>query len=653
MRGMCGWIGMAMLAWAGQAMAQPDRAKTPSVPPPPAARPAAHMLDKADLDAWLDGYMPYALQRGDAAGAVVVVVKDGKILTQRGFGYADVAARRPVDPERTLFRQASISKLMTWTAVMQMVEQGRIDLDRDVNAYLDFRIPDRFGKPITMRNLMTHRAGFDEVQRGLNSYDIRDIPPLDVAVKRSLPARIFAPGTTPAYSNYGTTLAAYIVQRVSGEPFEAYAQRHIFAPAGMVRSTLSQRLPSRLRSLVASGYGRGSGKPTRLELNSFWPAGGMSAPGADMGRFMIAHLDNGGALLQPRTARLMHDTILPSIAPLNGIALGFYEQNINGRRALSHAGDTLTFHSQLWLMPDEKVGIYMSMNAAGTDKVSAPIRSYLFDAFADRYFPFDQKDGRIDAATARSHARMMVGSYNRTRRSEMSFLKALELSGQIGIGLDAQGGLLVKAAPALGGQPRTWIEIAPFVWRDRDGKTRLAAQVEHGKVVRFGLDGSAPYMLFEPAPWYLSTGWITPALLASIVALLLTFLSWPIVALVRRHYATRPAQSVAQWRAYRLTRGFAGLAVGVLICWLWFGSLLLGDFSAMNGELDWALFMLQVATPLILSGLLGVALWHAALTWRRKSARFAKVWSIILVANAVMLLWVAIGFHLIGFGTNF
>ncbi|MBZ9646720.1 beta-lactamase family protein [Sphingobium sp. 3R8] len=652
MRGLCGWIGMAMLAWAGQAMAQPDAVDASRVTPQ-SSRPVAHILDKSDVDAWLDGYMPYALQRGDAAGAVVVVVKDGKILTKRGFGYADVATRRPVDPDMTLFRQASISKLITWTAVMQMVERGKIDLDRDVNAYLDFKIPDRFGKPVTMRNLMTHRGGFEEVQRGLNSYDIKDVPPLDIALKRQIPIRIFPPGTTPAYSNYGTTLAAYIVQRVSGEPFDAYAQRHIFTPAGMVRSSLSQRLPIDLQSLVANGYGRGSGKPTRLELNSFWPAGGMSASGVDMGRFMIAHLDHGGVLLRPETARHMHDTILKAIPPLNGMALGFYEQNINGRRALSHAGDTLTFHSQLWLLPDDNVGIYMSMNAAGTDKVSGPIRSYLFDAFADRYFPFDQKDGRVDAATAKAHARMMVGTYNKTRRLENSFLKAMELSSQIKVGLDAQGGLLVKAAPGLAGQPRTWIEIAPFVWRDSMSKTRLAAQVENGKVVRFGLDSSSPYLLFEPAPWYLSSAWLTPALLISLVTLFLTALSWPIVALVRRRYGVQPMLTIAQWRAYRSTRCFAGLAIALLVCWLWFSSVLLGDFSSMNGELDWALIALQVATPLVLTGLFGAALWNAGLTWRRGGGRFAKGWSLVLIVNAVILLWIAIGFHLIGFSVNF
>ena len=147
-----------------------------------AAPAAGHAMTKADVDAWLDGFMPYALRRGDAAGAVVVVVRDGQVLTQRGFGYSDMAGRRPVDPETTLFKQASVSKLMTWTAVMQMVQQGRIDLDADINTYLDFRIPPRDGQPITMRHLMTHTAGFDEVQRGLNSYDQKDMPTLGEAI---------------------------------------------------------------------------------------------------------------------------------------------------------------------------------------------------------------------------------------------------------------------------------------------------------------------------------------------------------------------------------------------------------------------------------------------------------------------------------------
>ncbi len=651
----CAILAAAMLVGGMAPSTTPSAAQTaprsldargPSLSPTPA-------MTKSDVDAWLDGYMPYALKRGDAAGAVVVVVKDGKVLTQRGFGYADVGKRRPVDPETTLFRQASVSKLITWTAVMQLVEQGKIDLDKDTNSYLDFRIPPFAGKPVTMRNLMTHTGGFDEVQRGLNSYDPRKIPSLGDALKRQVPYRIYAPGTTPAYSNYGTSLAGYIVERVSGLPYNDYVERYIFTPAGMTRSTFRQPLPARLQPLMASGYMSGSGKPGPFELSSLAPSGAMTASGADMARFMIAHLDKGGPLLKPATAAQMHDTILRLVPPLNGMALGFYEQNINGRKALSHAGDSLNFHSQLWIFPEEKVGIYMSMNAAGTQNVSGPIRAYLFEAFADRYFPFDERDGRVEAATAREHARMMVGTYNKTRRLETSFLKAMELAGQTKISLDGDGGIRVNAAPGIGGQPRKWVEIAPFLWREADGKMRLAAKVENGRVVRFSIDSASPYIAFDRVPWYLSTAWLTPAMLVSLGALLLTAIALPVAALVRRRYGVKADLAPAALKSYRLTRGFAALAVAVMLAWILFVSTLVSDFSSLSGELDWALVTLQIATPTIFLGLLASAIWNIRHVWTGKRGRFAKFWSIVLLASAVVLLWIGVGFHLIGFGTRF
>jgi CubicO group peptidase (beta-lactamase class C family) len=152
----------------------------------PAGPAAAVPLTADDLNAWLDGYMPYALQTGDIAGAVVAVVKDGQIVSARGFGYSDVAKRAPVDPKLTLFRPGSVSKLFTWTAVMQQVEQGKIDLDADVNQYLDFKIPARDGKPITMRELMQHVAGFEEQAKGIMSADPKS-PGFEVLLKQWVP----------------------------------------------------------------------------------------------------------------------------------------------------------------------------------------------------------------------------------------------------------------------------------------------------------------------------------------------------------------------------------------------------------------------------------------------------------------------------------
>src|SRR5216684_3471521 len=203
----------------------------------PQTKEPPHELTVADATAWLDGFMPMQLEREDIAGAVVLVVKDGKVLLAKGYGYKDVAKKIPVTPDSTLFRPGSISKLFTWTAVMQLVEQGKLDLDRDVNTYLDFSIPEAYGKPITLRNIMTHTPGFEETIKGLFAHDRR---PLAVVMKTWVPERIFPPGEVSAYSNYGASLAGYIVQRVSGEPFEQYVARHILQPLGMTHSTFEQ-----------------------------------------------------------------------------------------------------------------------------------------------------------------------------------------------------------------------------------------------------------------------------------------------------------------------------------------------------------------------------------------------------------------------------
>ena len=280
------------------------------------ASPPALTTD--DANAWLDGYLPYALKVGDIAGAVVAVVKDGQILTMRGYGFSDVAKRAPVDPRTTLFRPGSVSKLFTWTAVMQQVEQGKIDLDADVNTYLDFKIPPRDGKPITMRALMQHAAGFEEQAKDIMSTNGTAVPRFDTILKRWTPKRIYDVGTTPAYSNYGASLAGYIVQRVSGEPFDAYVERHILTPLDMTHSTFRQPLPPNLAPLMSKGYTAASKKPDEFEMVGPSPAGSLSSTAEDMAHFMIAHLANGAyhgtLILQPATAELMHNS------PLTGAA---------------------------------------------------------------------------------------------------------------------------------------------------------------------------------------------------------------------------------------------------------------------------------------------------------------------------------------------
>jgi CubicO group peptidase (beta-lactamase class C family) len=233
-----------------------------------ATNPAAaqsHLLERTDLEPWLDGALPGAMRAGGIAGGVVVVVKEGSVLLAKGYGLADVATRRLVDPDRTLFRPGSISKLFTTVAVMQLVQSGRVALDRDVNEYLDFSIPPAFRRPVTVRDLLRHTAGFDETIRGLVFFDSTRIEPLADYVRANLPARVYPPGEVPAYSNYGMALAGYVVQRVSDQTFEDYVARHVFGPLGMARASFRQPLPDSLRAFLSTGY-RKVGDPIPFEI---------------------------------------------------------------------------------------------------------------------------------------------------------------------------------------------------------------------------------------------------------------------------------------------------------------------------------------------------------------------------------------------------
>ena len=423
---------------------RPSETTSSATPVANAPQTGAVPLTAADVNAWLDGFMPYALRSGDIAGAVVVVVKDGQVLAERGYGYADLASHRRVNPQTTMFRLGSVSKLFTWTAVMQQVEQGHIDLDADVNRYLDFRIPPRDGKPITMREIMTHTSGFEDHAKNLVTLDAHRTRSLADYVKAWVPNRIYAPGTTPAYSNYATTLAGYIVQRVSGEPFVEYIERHIIIPLGMTHTSFRQPLPPALAPFAATGYRRASLPPEGFEIFQ-GPEGGASSSGADMARFMLAHLDNGALgdarILKPETAREMHDTPTTIVPPLNRMELGFFETNVNGHEVIAHLGDTQFFHTALHLWLPEHVGLFLSVNSAGKQGAAQQVRTALLDDFADRYFPGTVTDGSMDARTAAEHARMMTGQWQGSRRVQTGLMHVTGLLGQVPVNVGPRASL--------------------------------------------------------------------------------------------------------------------------------------------------------------------------------------------------------------------
>lgn len=503
------WLSTAASA-AAQRPAQPAH---PAPPPParasaPAGAPAtgvAALDDTAALGAFLDGAFQQYIDQQHIPGAVVAVVKDGRLLYARGYGYADVAKRTPIDPATSLFRIGSASKLFTWTAVMQLVQQGKLNLDADVNTYLkDFQIPATYAKPITLRNLMTHSPGFEDGALGyLIVNDSTRVKSIDETLKEHMPARVRPPGVLSSYSNYGAALAGLIVQNVSGVPFNEYINRNILEPLDMHHATFQEPLPADLRPDLVTGRVYKNGvyvaKPFEY-VGGFRPAGSGSMSALDMTHFMIAHLQDGRygstRILDSATAEQMHARAFANDPRLPGMALGFYEQRINGVRFIGHEGDTQYFHTAMFIVPQAQVGIFLSYVGSGAE----PVRQGILQAFFDRYFPAPPPVIPPAPADFAKTAAQYTGAYRFARHSTTKIDKAMLVAGSsIQVSeLPKEGRLLVTG---LGAQPAQFAPIGDGLFTQIDGDQTIGfTHDSSGAVTRLSV-AALPFMGTQRVPW--------------------------------------------------------------------------------------------------------------------------------------------------------
>jgi CubicO group peptidase (beta-lactamase class C family) len=576
-----GWLPGMILRGAMLAASVLLTATVPATADTPAAPPA---LTPPDVAAFLDGIVPYAIHRGNIAGATVAVVANGQIIFAQGYGFADMKSRQPVIADQTLFRPGSVSKTFTWTAVMQQVQAGKLDLDRDINDYLDFRIPEKFGKPITLRNLMTHTPGFEDTfdQSFVNTAG--ELAPYRDYLVRHIPAEIFPPGKVVAYSNYGAMLAGYIVQRVSGEPFDQYVAHHIFQPLGMDHSTFEQPLPAALARDMSQGYVTASdSKPGPFEYVEVAPAGSLSATATDMAHFMIAQLEGGSyggnSILDAATTRLMH-TPQSRMAPgMNGFDLGFYQENRNGLRIIGHAGDTNYFHSDLHLLLDKDVGFFISLNSLGTDGAAEQVRTGIFRAFLDRYYPYTPP-AEPTIANPQADAARVAGWYLTSRRID-SALGLLDALSQSAVTALPNGEIEVDMLKSLGGVPRRWREVGPLTYREVGGQTHLQFVTDSaGHVAYWIADDFLPVMIFQKVHGLATKGDVTWMGATVIAVFILTLAIWLGGWIVRRRFQ-RPLLVTPLEKQLRLASRVGVLVIlGALVAWAAaFAVLLKGSFG--------------------------------------------------------------------------
>jgi CubicO group peptidase (beta-lactamase class C family) len=647
----------ALLFCAAATTQTQKTATTPPLPqqPSPAetkANEPSHELTATDVGAFLDGFMPMQLERENIAGAVVLVVKDGRVLFAKGYGYSDVDKKTPVTVDATLFRPGSISKLFTWTAVMQLAEQGKLDLDRDVTGYLDFKIPPTFPQPITLRSIMTHTPGFEEQIKDPISQEGSPIASLKEHLTRHMPERIFPPGTTPAYSNYGASLAGYIVERVSGRPFNDYVAENIFKPLGMMRSTFLQPLPPELKPLMSRGYESATGKAKPFEMIEETPAGGLSATAADLSRFMIAHLQDGtldnAHILRPETARQMHSRQFGLSPELNGMCLGFYEESRNGHRIIGHGGDTFYFHSDLHLVLDAGLGFFVSYNSAGKGEIN-PLTA-LWTHFLDRYFPYNPPPAS-KLASAATDAASVAGRYMSSRRSQTNFLQVTSMLDELSVtpAEKDSGRIKVDASRNFNGEVKEWQEIAPLVYRAVNGQDKLVfRRDERG---RLQLVLNFPAVVYQSVSLLQDKKFNLPLLIGCLIIMGLTLLFWPVGAMIRRHYHQRLELDAGQHRDRLWIRLVCALDIIFVAAMIHAFSNI--EDASLSGSRDLQLNLIQAVAVL---GALGTLLVLIAClrAWRDRNLWvWAKVGNFLVLLASIGFTWFVLYWNLLDFSKNY
>jgi hypothetical protein len=518
-----------------------------------------------------------------------------------------------------------------------------------VNTYLDFKIPDAFGKPITLKNIMTHTPGFEEQIKDLFAENSSS-PNLGQYLKAHIPDRIYPPGTVPAYSNYATALAGYIVERVSGHPFDQYIADNIFKPLHMDHSSFSQPLPSNLAPLMSGGYRLGSDDPQPFEVVNPFPAGSLSSSATDMAQFMMAHLQNGqladARILKPETAQLMHSRLFGLDDGTNAMCYGFYEESRNGQRIIGHGGDTIYFHSDLHLVLNKNIGFFVSYNSAGQGGQG---RLDLWHAFLDRYFPYTP--AAATSSTAKEDAKTVAGTYMLSRRSEHSFLKTASLLGQFTVSPVDDGDIEVPQLTGTNGKPKRWQAIGPMTFRERDGQDKLI----------FKPDQNGQMLLVLPYPFFVGQRigigqngkFLTTVLGVSLGLMLLTLILWPISWFVRRHYGRKLELTPRESWIRILVRVVFALDLIFIAALLGLATYGLTHLEVFSDRGTLWFHLIQVIGVLGAVGTL-IVLINAISTWAGKRwSIWMKLQATILLLACFGVLWFAFAGNLLHFSSTY
>ncbi len=425
------------------------------------------LISKSDITAFVDGMVDIQLKRDDAAGAAVLVWQNGQVLLEHGYGEANIATHHSINPESTIFRGGSLSDLFTTVAVLQLVEEGKLSLDCDVNDYLDFPITPKFSRPITLLDLLSQTSGFEAMSVSTKYIQRMNSQSLRSYLTRRIPARIYPPGSIPAASEYGMAIAAYIVQRVAGVPYEEYIKRRIFLPLGMQHSSFYQPLPVSLTLDISQGYQTSTKPPLAFQILE--PvSNALSTTAGDMGRFGEALLQGGQLegqhILQAKSVNEMMSRQFGPVPMLPGMCLGLHEIWFNRHLFYGAIGDVDAFHSDFEIDPADRLVMFVAYNSNGQGRHLLKFsRGEIIHGILDRYYPYHPEMKSIPSTD--NDRTELTATWISCKQNQSNRLALISLMQQYHSFFDTDGNLRIDGFLSDRNTVKKWRKIAQGVWQ--------------------------------------------------------------------------------------------------------------------------------------------------------------------------------------------
>lgn len=602
----------------------------------------AQRLDSLQTTAFMDGVIAAKMKDKKIAGASVAVIQDGKIVMAKGYGFADIKSQTPVDPVSTQFRIGSVSKLFVWTGIMQLVAQGKIDLDTDINKYMvDVTVPSAYDQPITLRHLLTHTPGFEDHILNLFGKDSSSLQPLGSLLRDQMPARVRPPFTQASYSNHGTAMAAYIIEKITGVPFYEYAEKNIIEPLGMIHTTFRQPLPKRLPGEMSKGYvvENNELKEQPFEYVPLYPVGAASSTAIDMTHLMMAFLQHGKynehQVLDSATLSVMMSPAHRHHPAVNPMRYGFMDVSQNGETIIGHGGDTFWFHTAFFFLPAHDTGLFVSFN---TDKGGGTYMEVV-EAFLDEYFP-DKREFPPAMTTDDQWLSQFEGEYMGNRYSFDDLFKISNLNGRV------QMKVVNHKLKVISSNDVTYyIPIDSTTFREEHKGDILAFGKDEYGNIRYSYLGLLPIFAFEKVNG-LDVSSIHVILFAVAVGMtLFALIYWPLIRRIRKGYSKDAYTS----QLPELAKTVAWINYLFLLLFIiLFGASMGNPFElvyGIPGVLKAALVMPLLMVPLTLLMLLSLIRFVAKSEFKIRS----RIYYFLLTLVSFTFLWQLNYWNLLGF----